>query len=299
MGFGKVRTRSGFDTTEGRHHEPSVCKANIKYAAKFCWDFLVLNFYILDMPRTCRLYILLGLRICLYGLEGVILYALSATVVALSEGDGDNSFLVDLVELVLCRSSQKLESVQNQLSTIGPDRQRREAEGPLVSSLHLPDGLIQTLNSTFPGLISQSLLESNDSLVESVEGKQTDGPTLNQVDTGVAYPMDHATPNPWTAPTPTFELINTTLLDDFSNPHQSSTSGSFVANLCLRITNLETEEVLAYCSSTATEPLVWLGLTCFLVFCSGLLYGFLCTRYQPQGNQDKSAGAATPGQTLA
>ena len=299
MGLGKIRTRSGFDTTEGRHHEQSVCKANIKYAAKFCWDFILLNFWLLDMPRNCRLYILLRLRVCVYGLEGVIMYALSATVVALSEGDGNDSFLVDLVELVLCRGSQKLESVQSQLSTIGQDRQRRQAEDPLVSNLPLPDGLIQSLNSTFPGLISQSLLEFNDSLVESAEGKQTSDPTLNQVDTGVDYPTVHATPNPWAVSTPTSGMTNTTLWDDSSNNYQSSTSGSFAANLCVRITNLETEEVLAYCSSTATEPVIWLGLICLLMFCSGLLYGFLCSRYKPGGNQDKPGSGAASEPTLA
>ena len=160
MGLGKVRTRSGFDTTEGRQHEQSVCKANIKYAAKFCWDFILLNFWLLDIPKNCRLYILLALRICMYGLEGVVMYALSATVVSLSEGDGNDSFLVDLVELVLCRGSKGIESVQNQLNTIGQDRQRRQTEDPLASNLPLSDGLIQSLNSTFPGLISQSLLDS-------------------------------------------------------------------------------------------------------------------------------------------
>ena len=119
----------------------------------------------------------------MYGLEGVVMYALSATVVSLSEGDGNDSFLVDLVELVLCRGSKGIESVQTQLNTIGQDRQRRQTEDPLASNLPLPDGLIQSLNSTFPGLISQSLLDFNDSLVEAAE--ETSDPTLNQVDTGV------------------------------------------------------------------------------------------------------------------
>ena len=99
--------------------------------------------------------------------------------------------------------------------------------------------------------------------------------------------------------TSTSGMTNTTLWDDSNYNYQSSTTGSFAANLCVRITNLETEEVLAYCSSTATEPVVWLGLICFLVFCSGLLHGFLCSRYQPRGNQDKSVGAATPEPTPA
>ena len=306
MGLGNVRTRSGFDTTEGRQHEQSVCKANIKYAAKFCWDFVLLNFWLLDIPKNCRLYILLGLRICMYGLEGVIMYALSATVVALSEGDGNDSFLVDLVELVLCRGSKGLESVQNQLNTIGQDRQRRQTEDPLASNLPLPDGLIQSLNSTFPGLISQSLLDFNDSLAEAAE-KASD-PILNQVDTGVDYPTVHATPNPWAVSTSTSGMTNststsgmtyTTLWDDSNDNYQSSTTGSFAANLCLRITNLETEEVLAYCSSTATEPVIWLALICLLMFCAGLLYGFLCSRYKPGGNQDKPGSGAAPEPTPA
>ena len=315
MGFGRVRTRSGFDTTEGRQHEQSVCKANIKYAAKFCWDFVLLNFWLLDIPKNCRLYILLGLRICMYGLEGVVMYALSATVVSLSEGDGNDSFLVDLVELVLCRGSKGIESVQNQLNTIGQDRQRRQTEDPLASNLPLPDGLIQSLNSTFPGLSSQSLLDFNDSLAEAAE-KASD-PILNQVDTGVDYPTVHATPSPWavststsgmtnststsgmTYSTSTSGMTNTTLWDDSNYNYQDSTTGSFAANLCLRITNLETEEVLAYCSSTATEPVIWLALICLMMFCAGLLYGFLCSRYKPGGNQDKPGSGAAPEPTPA
>ena len=99
--------------------------------------------------------------------------------------------------------------------------------------------------------------------------------------------------------TSTSGMTNTTLWDDSNYNYQSSTSGSFAANLCVRITNLETEEVLAYCSSTATEPVIWLGLICFLMFCSGLLYGFLCSRYKPGGNQDKSGSGAAPEPTPA
>ena len=333
MGRGNVRTRSGFDTGEGRQHQQSVCKANITYAAKFCWDFILLNFWLLDIPKNCRLYILLALRICMYGLEGVVMYALSATVVSLSEGDGNDSFLVDLVELVLCRGSKGIESVQNQLNTIGKDRQRRQTEDPLASNLPLSDGLIQSLNSTFPGLISQSLLDSNDSLAEAAE-KASDQ-IFNQADSSVDYPTVHATPNPWaisastsgmtnSTPTPgmiysastsgmtnststtgmiystsTSGMTNTTLWDGSNHNYQDPNTGSFAANLCLRITNLETEEVLAYCSSTATEPVTWLALVCLLMFCAGLLYGFLCSRYKPGENQAKLDSGAASGPTPA
>ena len=94
-------------------------------------------------------------------------------------------------------------------------------------------------------------------------------------------------------------MTNTTLWDDSNHNYQDSTTGSFAANLCLRITNLETEEVLAYCSSTATEPVTWLALVCLLMFCAGLLYGFLCSRYKPGENQGKLDSGAASGPTPA
>merc|ERR1711867_323552 len=102
---------------------------------------------------------------------------------------------------------------------------------PLASNLPLPDGLIQSLNSTFPGLISQSLLDFNDSLAEAAE-KASDQ-ILNQADSSVDYPTVHATPNPWPISASTPGMTNSTPTPGMI--YSASTSG---------MTNTEYHQIL-------------------------------------------------------
>ena len=117
---------------------------------------------------------------------------------------------------------------------------------------------------------------------------------LGQMGTEVGYQLDHATlmVNPWSPTTP--EPNSTVSWEDPDQLHQGVAPGGFVANLCLRITNLETHDMMAYCTTSVTEPLVWVVVICFLTFVAGLLYGFLCARQQQhqQQNQDKLPAAA-------
>ena len=81
MGFGSIRTRSGYDTSEGVVHNQSRCKGILKAMVELTRDLCLLLFYTLPgPPKTLRLYWLLFLRMLIYGCEGLILYSLTLTV---------------------------------------------------------------------------------------------------------------------------------------------------------------------------------------------------------------------------
>ena len=71
-------------------------------------DLSLLLFYVLPDPtRSLRLYFLLFLRLALYCFEGLVVYALTATILA-GETTRDPGMLVELTRMILCHASDQL-----------------------------------------------------------------------------------------------------------------------------------------------------------------------------------------------
>ena len=116
MGKGEVKTRSGYNTQAESHQKPSRCKAVLKAAVEVTRDLSLLLFYVLPDPtRSLRLYFLLFLRLALYCFEGLVVYALTATILA-GETTTDPGMLVELTRMILCHTSDKLSNKRTRRS---------------------------------------------------------------------------------------------------------------------------------------------------------------------------------------
>ena len=94
MGLGLVRTRSGYDSSEP--HTQSRCKPILRSMMEWTRDLVLLLFYTLPgTPKTLRVYGLMVVRMLLYGIEGLILYSLTLTIVV-GEQVKDPGVLVEL-----------------------------------------------------------------------------------------------------------------------------------------------------------------------------------------------------------
>ena len=135
MGFGSVRTRSGYDSSEGEHRTQSRCKPILRSMMEWTRDLVLLLFYTLPgTPKTFRVYGLMFVRMLLYGIEGLILYSLTLTIMV-GEQVKDPGVLVELTRLLLCHNTGRAES----------NRDRRSATTTWLS-------LLSDVNETYPEL---------------------------------------------------------------------------------------------------------------------------------------------------
>ena len=73
-------------------------------------------FYVLPDPtRSLRLYFLLFLRLALYCFEGLVVYALTATILA-GDTTTDPGMLVELTRMILCHTSDQLSNKRTRRS---------------------------------------------------------------------------------------------------------------------------------------------------------------------------------------
>ena len=150
MGLGLVRTRSGYDSSEP--HTQSRCKPILRSMMEWTRDFVLLLFYTLPgTPKTLRVYGLMVVRMLLYGIEGLILYSLTLTIVV-GEKVKDPGVLVELTRLLLCHNTGRAEN----------HRDRRSATTWLN---FLSDG-----NETYPELseVLDGLVQPAENLSETV-----------------------------------------------------------------------------------------------------------------------------------
>ena len=116
MGLGAIRTRSGYDTSEGEHHNQSRCKPILRAMVEMTRDLVLLLFYTLPgTPKTFRVYWLMFVRMIIYGVEGLILYSLTLTIMV-GEQAKDPDVLVELTRLLLCHTTERAESRRDQLA---------------------------------------------------------------------------------------------------------------------------------------------------------------------------------------
>ena len=88
----------------------------LKAAVEVTRDLSLLLFYVLPDPtRSLRLYFLLFLRLALYCFEGLVVYALTATILA-GETTTDPGMLVELTRMILCHTSDQLSNKRTRRS---------------------------------------------------------------------------------------------------------------------------------------------------------------------------------------
>ena len=134
MGLGSIKTRSGLNTSQSQ--SPSRCKPILRSLMDWTRDLVLLLFYTLPgTPKTCRVYGLMLVRMFLYGIEGLIIYALALTIMV-GEQVKDPGVLVELTRLLLCHNTGRTE---------GNNRGRRSATSSWLD-------LISDVNQTYPEL---------------------------------------------------------------------------------------------------------------------------------------------------
>ena len=294
MGFGSVKTRSGYDTSEREHRTQSRCKPILRSMMEWTRDLVLLLFYTLPgTPKTFRVYGLMFVRMLLYGIEGLILYSLTLTIVV-GEQVKDPGVLVELTRLLLCHNTGRAES----------NRDRRSATTTWLN-------LLSDVNETYPELseVLDGLVWPAENLSETVfptipTTSSTWPTTLNStLDPILSYTMDSILPSTWpTTLNSTLDPIlsytmNSILPSTMSTAMRALTIPTTASSdsrtamkgyrlgWCLEIFNLETSISTLTCSSSLMAPVCILVV---IILCSATI-GFLCAM-RPRAGQPAGEG---------
>ena len=96
MGRGLVKTRSGFDSNLQEIHQRSKCKAALRFIVELLRDLILLCWYTLPGPATnLRFYCLILARMIFYGLEAMVFYAMTVTIMTGADEE-DPGVLIEL-----------------------------------------------------------------------------------------------------------------------------------------------------------------------------------------------------------
>ena len=265
MGFGSVRTRSGYDSSEGEHRTQSRCKPILRSMMEWTRDLVLLLFYTLPgTPKTFRVYGLMFVRMLLYGIEGLILYSLTLTIVV-GEQVKDPGVLVELTRLLLCHNTGRAES----------HRDRRSATTTWLN-------LLSDVNETYPELsgVLDGLVRPAENLSETVFPTiPTTSSTWPTILNSTLDPILSSTMNPILSSTMNSILPSTmsTAMRALTIPTTASSDSrtamkGYRLGWCLEIFNLETNISTLTCSSSLMAPVCILVV---IILCSTTM-GFLC-----------------------
>ena len=249
-------------------------------------DLCLLLFYILPDPsRSLRLYCLLFLRLVLYCCEGLIVYSLTATIIA-GESAQDPGILVELTRMILChateqstskRTRRSADTWQNFLSNVNETYpELAEVWDDLIwPAKNVSDEFISTSegfnNSTEGPLFTSSTEDSNNSTEESlftssteVSNNSTEGPLFNSNLTTMSSPMTTLTNSNTLSSFPTQAM-------DFLSP--KTTMRGYRLGLCLEVNGLESNSSTLVCTSV-------LGPVCLLlvILMFAIAVGYTCGR---------------------
>ena len=265
MGFGSIRTRSGYDTSEGEVHTQSRCKMFLKAMVEMTRDLCLLLFYTLPgPPKTFRLYWLLFLRLLIYGCEGLILYSLTLTVMV-GEDAKDPGILVELTRLLLCHATGQAEG----------RRDRRSADDDSWINL------LSDVNQTYPELSG---------VLDELVWPAPTAESLSEVTTPTAPSMDSLA----TSPSSALDILSSTLavspgsaLDTLSTspnlsltvPDSRTAMRGYRLGWCLEVFEIGTGVSTLTCSSSLMAPLCVLMV---IFLCSATL-GYLCASIGKKG----------------
>ena len=249
-------------------------------------DLVLLLFYTLPgTPKTLRVYGLLVVRMLLYGIEGLILYSLTLTIVV-GEKVKDPGVLVELTRLLLCHDTGRAEN----------HRGRRSATTWL--------NFLSDVNETYPELseVLDGLVQPAENLSETVF---LNIPTLSSTwSTHLNNTLDSIPYSTWptTLSSTLDSIFSSTLpatLNNTMNFTISSTMPTAMRALttptapsdprtamkgyrlgwCLEVFNLETSISTLTCSSSLMAPICIL----VVVILVSTTLGFLCAARQKAG----------------
>ena len=269
MGLGLVRTRSGYDSSEP--HTQSRCKPILRSMMEWTRDLVLLLFYTLPgTPKTLRVYGLMVVRMLLYGIEGLILYSLTLTIVV-GEQVKDPGVLVELTRFLLCHNTGRAES----------HRDRRSATTTWLNFL-------SDVNETYPELseVLDGLVRPAENLSETV---LPNIPTISSTwSTTLNSTLDSILSSTW--PATLNNTMNSTLSSTMSTAMRALTIPTASSNprtamkgyrlgWCLEVFNLENNISTLTCSSSLTAPICILVV---VILCSTTI-GFLCAVRQRAG----------------
>ena len=234
-------------------------------------DLVLLLFYTLPgTPKTLRVYGLMVVRMLLYGIEGLILYSLTLTIVV-GEQVKDPGVLVELTRFLLCHNTGRAES----------HRDRRSATTTWLN-------LLSDVNETYPELseVLDGLVRPADNLSETVFPNI---PTISSTwSTTLNSTLDSILSSTW--PATLNNTMNSTLSSTMSTAMRALTIPTassdpktamkgYRLGWCLEVFNLETNISTLTCSSSLMAPVCILVV---VILCSTTI-GFLCTVRQRAG----------------
>ena len=281
-------------------------------------DLCLLLFYILPDPsRSLRLYWLLFLRLVLYCCEGLIVYSLTATIIA-GESAQDPGILVELTRMILChateqstskRTRRSADTWQNFLSNVNETHpELAEIWDELIwPAKNVSDEFISTSEG-----FNSSTEDSNNSTEKSlftssteVSNNSTEGPLFNSNLTTMSSPMTtHLTTlfnsnlttmsSPMTTHLTTLTNSNTlssfpTQAMDFLSP--KTTMRGYRLGLCLEVNGLESNSSTLVCTSV-------LGPVCLLlvILMFAIAVGYTCGRAGQRERVAEKRGRAAGGE---
>ena len=237
-------------------------------------DLVLLLFYTLPgTPKTFRVYGLMFVRMLLYGIEGLILYSLTLTIMV-GEQVKDPGVLVELTRLLLCHNTGRAES---------NNRGRRSATTTWLN-------LLSDVNETYPefsevldGLVwlAENLSETVFPTVPTISS--TRPTTLNSTSDSTQPSTMSSTLNntldPILSSTMSTTMRALTIPTTASSDSRTAMKG-YRLGWCLEIFNLETSISTLTCSSSLMAPVCILVV---IILCSTTM-GFLCA-VRPRAGQ--------------
>ena len=271
MGLGSVKTRSGYDTSE--HHTQSKCKPILRSMMEWTRDLVLLLFYTLPgTPKTCRVYGLMLVRMLLYGIEGLILYSLTLTIMV-GEQVKDPGVLVELTRLLLCHNTGRAESnnrgrrsaTTTWLNLLSDVNETYPELSEVLDELVWPtENLSETVFPTFPTIPSTRPTTLNSTLDPILPSTMSS--TLNStLDPIFSYTMNSLLPSTMST------MRDLTIPTTASSDSRTAMKG-YRLGWCLEVFNLETSISTLTCSSSLMAPVCILAV---IILCSTTL-GFLC-----------------------
>ena len=280
MGKGEVKTRSGYNTQAESHQKPSRCKAMLKAAVEVTRDLSLLLFYVLPDPtRSLRLYFLLFLRLALYCFEGLVVYALTATILA-GETTTDPGMLVELTRMILCHTSDQLSNKRTRRS-VGSWQDfllNVNATHPDLANIweeFLTDGFSNTSANYFNN--TQMYLPSSTS-----ESPSTIPETILFTTTSTEPALPYSTSE---------NSTNNLITHLFSSNNQTTTMQGYHVGLCLDVNDLQSKTSTMICTSALGPFCLILTLLMFAI-----VMAFSCGRTVQRESGSEERKRATWGE---
>jgi len=252
----------------------------LKAAVEVTRDLSLLLFYVLPDPtRSLRLYFLLFLRLALYCFEGLVVYALTATILA-GETTTDPGMLVELTRMILCHTSDQLSNKRTRRS-VGSWQDfllNVNATHPDLANIweeFLTDGFSNTSADYFNN--TQMYLPSSTS-----ESPSTIPETTLFTTTSTEPALPYSTSE---------NSTNNLITHLFNSNNQTTTMQGYHVGLCLDVNDLQSKTSTMICTSALGPLCLILTLLMFAI-----VMAFSCGRTGQRESGSEERKRATWGE---